>query len=98
MSSLHTPSDSSEQSAASVLRFRKRPVVIEAFRWDGDDVIGAHAFAGHHVRPLIDGNCTVYTLEGAVIARKGDWIIKGVQGGFYPCKPDIFEETYEPVA
>lgn len=41
---------------------------------------------------------TIPTLEGDHIARHGDWIIKGVQGEFYPCKPDIFEATYEPVA
>ena len=38
----------------------------------------------------------IWTLEGAHYAREGDWIIKGVQGEFYPCKPDIFEQTYEP--
>ena len=40
---------------------------------------------------------TIPTLEGDMIARHGDWIIKGVQGEFYPCRPDIFEATYEPV-
>lgn len=40
---------------------------------------------------------TIHTLEGDMLAREGDYIIKGVQGEFYPCKPDIFEQTYEPV-
>lgn len=44
-----------------------------------------------------DGTLTIRTLEGDMTANKGDWIIKGVQGEFYPCKPDIFAATYEPV-
>ena len=44
-----------------------------------------------------DGNLFIPTLEGTMTARPGDWIIKGIKGEFYPCKPDIFTETYEPV-
>src|SRR5690606_3184601 len=43
------------------------------------------------------GQLTIPTLEGTMIANPGDWIIKGIKGEFYPCKPDIFEATYEPV-
>ena len=50
-------------------------------------------------RCLLDGTwvCVIHTLEGEMIARPGDWIIRGVQGEFYPCKPDIFEQTYDTV-
>lgn len=78
-------------------RYRKKPVVIEAVQWTGDnfDVIHAWSGARHHgaLNVLI---IYIDTLEGTMHAEKDDWIIKGVQGEFYPCKPDIFEETYEP--
>lgn len=85
--------------------YRKKPVVIEARQfhggWSGDgrdlcDWIGrsAHWIAGNGDEP---GTLTVHTLEGAMTAIEGDYIIKGVQGEFYPCKPDIFAATYEAV-
>lgn len=80
-------------------QFRKKPVVIEARQtgqdYDEDcDILG---WCGGH--PLKESECLFYidTLEGAHYVRPGDWVIKGVQGEFYPCKPDIFEQTYEPV-
>jgi hypothetical protein len=79
------------------MKFRKRPVVIEAIQWTGSNVAEVDAFfddgetvAGAGTAIVID------TLEGAVTAQVGDWIIRGVAGKFYPCKPDIFEATYEP--
>lgn len=88
--------------------FRKRPVVIEAWLWDGTEATAsALAAAGLLVWPkvvwpeggtatdLYDANVTIRTLEGEMTASKGDWIIKGVKGEFYPCKPDIFAATYE---
>jgi hypothetical protein len=72
--------------------YRKKPVVIEAIQWDGN------------TEPIIDfcksaefrdGELYIQTLEGQMHASKGDFIIKGVQGEFYPCKPDIFNLTYE---
>ena len=60
-----------------VRKFRKKPVVIEAFQ--------------------TDCQLTIQTLEGCMTASPGDWIITGVNGEQYPCKPDIFEKTYEPV-
>lgn len=78
-------------------KFRKKPVVIEAVQWTGENIHVVLDFmrwrnAEHDtVRGL-----TIRTLEGTHHASPGDWIIKGVQGEFYPCKPDIFAATYEP--
>ena len=93
-------------------QFRKKPVVIEAVQftvtnwkeieeWTGDI---AHAGGNwkHYAagEPYLTANdspyLTVSTLEGKMTAVPGDWIIKGVKGEFYPCKPDIFEATYDP--
>lgn len=78
-------------------RFRKKPVVIEAIRFDGEnyDEIGHFVgFAGHIIGR--EKAIQIKTREGLMIASPGDWIIKGVAGEFYPCKPDIFDTTYEP--
>ena len=78
-------------------KFRKKPVVIEAIKWTGDNYEEIANFLGE-ARRLIPGNgLEIYTLEGIMSASIGDYIIKGVQGEFYPCKPDIFELTYEEV-
>jgi hypothetical protein len=85
-------------------RFRKRPVEIEAVRLAGDSVsdavqfVPSDQFAGGGVLPD-DGRffVDIKTLEGTMRAVEGDWIIRGVQGEFYPCKPDIFAATYEEV-
>ena len=82
-------------------RYRKRPVVIEAVRYDGTNGQAIRAWAGKNrlreVREMhAPTTLAIYTLEGVMRADVGDWIIRGVQGEFYPCKPDIFEETYEP--
>lgn len=77
--------------------FRKKPVVIEAVQWAGD-LGSAMAFISE---PFSVDDLTralyIPTLEGEMRADLGDWIIRGVKGEFYPCKPDIFEQTYEPV-
>jgi hypothetical protein len=90
------------------MQFRKRPVVIEARQINTLDYIGltdivkwcgatprdnAAVEAGAEDGPVM----TIHTLEGDHAAMDGDWIVKGVKGEFYPCKPDIFEATYEPV-
>jgi hypothetical protein len=85
-------------------KYRKKPVVIEAIQWDGTiDTLGQIELFMHE-GPSADytkGNknptIIIPTLEGDMIANVGDWIIKGVKGEFYPCKPDIFEKTYEKV-
>jgi hypothetical protein len=85
-------------------KFRKKPVVIEAMRFDGSNANDISAFMGKEIRLLGDDNpdaqerrLLIDTLEGQMIASYHDWIIKGVKGEFYPCKPDIFEATYEPI-
>lgn len=76
-------------------KFRKKPVVIEAVQWFKH---GDHAMVKHDPAPHVDRKYGwIDTLEGGHIVSPGDWIIKGVKGEFYPCKPDIFEQTYEPV-
>jgi hypothetical protein len=95
------------------VKFRKKPVVIEAVQWTGDnldemeqfthgqtyfgypDHIGASAVRGGYDP---ESHLWVHTLEGDLRAQIGDWIIKGVAGEFYSCKPDIFEQTYEPAS
>lgn len=82
-------------------KFRKKPVVIEAIQWTGENVAEVAEFLGLSVRPFridtVNGTVEISTLEGTMTASKDDYIIKGVQGEFYPCKPDIFEQTYETV-
>ena len=86
------------------MKFRKKPVVIEAIQYKGYMTDEIENFMG---KSLIkeskwgdDGGPVGYfvkTLEGtSYMLSKYDWIIKGVKGEFYPCKPDIFEQTYEP--
>lgn len=77
------------------MKFRKKPVVIEATQWFKD---GDHPMVDFHGQD--DTGRAMYsiqTLEGRHVVTPGDWIIRGVKGEYYPCKPDIFEMTYEPV-
>lgn len=80
------------------MRFRKKPVEIEAVLLtpltitEVEEFVGGDAAVDHK-----RGGLVIATLEGAMHASMGDWIIRGVQGEFYPCKPDIFEQTYERV-
>lgn len=78
------------------MRFRKKPVVIEAVQWTGENTDEMWAFAGANVSCGLP-EILVHTLEGTMCGLPGDWIIKGVKGEFYPCKPDIFAATYEAV-
>jgi hypothetical protein len=77
--------------------YRKKPVVIEAVEWTGHNgnVIGTFLEDGGATWSAQGDRIVINTLEGAMAADPGDWIIRGVQGEFYPCKPDIFEATYE---
>lgn len=75
-------------------KFRKKPVVIQAQRWDGDE------YSIRGLGPelsLVLGELYIHTLEGKMHVEVGDWIIKGVKNELYPCKPDIFDLTYESV-
>lgn len=82
------------------MKYRKKPVVINAVQIiEGNDQ-AILAFMEETSCPFeITDKYTVliHTLEGDMTANPGDWIIQGVKGEFYPCKPDIFEATYEPV-
>ncbi len=82
------------------MKYRKKPIVIEAILWDGEGITKALEFAAESGRGLQlyeDGGLAIETLEGTMRANVGDYIIKGVKNEIYPCKPDIFEETYEKV-
>ena len=95
------------------MKYRKKPVVIEAEKWTGHnhrdifDFLTNNEHKNDHMTTSgenfyidhnkVNGGLVIKTLEGEHIATIGDYIIKGVQGEFYPCKPDIFEETYEMV-
>lgn len=76
-------------------KFRKKPVVIEALQWTGENFLKMSEFCP--VVGATDTTLVIPTLEGNMRADMGDWIIKGVKNEFYPCKPDIFERTYDPV-
>lgn len=86
------------------MKYRKKPVIIEAIQFEdnSDRIIEIHEFmGGDTIRVNYEDENNPYlkieTLEGIMKASVGDYIIKGVNGEFYPCKPDIFEKTYERV-
>jgi len=85
-------------------KFRKKPVVIEAVQWNGKTLADAMKFCANNDLPRFNvggikglSGLIIPTLEGDHVAEQGHWIIKGVKGEYYPCKPDIFKLTYEPV-
>lgn len=83
-------------------KFRKKPVVIEAMRWSDDhgknDVRLLDWLRANAVAYVWEGwDLAIPTLEGTMKVSKGDWVIRGISGEFYPCKPDIFAATYEEV-
>lgn len=83
-------------------KYRKKPVEITAVQWDGRSATISQLapFENATEPPTVShskGTLDITTLEGVMTAEIGDWIIKGVQGEIYPCKPDIFEQTYEAV-
>lgn len=89
------------------MKFRKKPVVVEAEQFLPNDesidkvmALASQSSRQVQVTRMPDGQCTmrITTLEGVMEASIGDWIIRGVQGEVYPCKPDIFYATYERVS
>jgi hypothetical protein len=80
-------------------KYRKKPVEIEAVRWTCSNISEVKRFMNNAVMAFNEQNLkiSIKTLEGVITASPYDYIIKGVKGEFYPCKPDIFEETYEEV-
>lgn len=90
------------------MKFRKKPVVIDAMQWRGPQ-IGAIDYGvefddwlvanqGERKCKYRGDTVVIPTLEGEMTAQPGDWIIRGVKGELYPCKPDIFAATYEPAS
>jgi hypothetical protein len=78
------------------MRFRKKPIVIEAEQWfPGKTIDGV--CAANYSDPAFNGYYYIETLEGKMIVSPGDWVITGIKGEKYPCKPAIFEATYEAV-
>lgn len=81
-----------------IKQYRKKPVVITAVLLDDDvDLKDVMEWCGGTVADHDDTSVLIETLEGVMKANKGDYIIRGVKGEFYPCKPDIFEASYEEV-
>lgn len=89
-------------------KYRKKPVIIEAVQWNGENFDECMNFMGetcgnkvayedYKELCLSSKEIIIHTLEGDMIASKGDYIIKGINGEFYPCKPDIFTKTYEEI-
>lgn len=80
-----------------VSRFVKRPVVIEAMQWDGEnETLNLLAkFINKDINLDIESKFVIHTLEGDMTVSLFDWIIKGVKGEFYSCKPEIFLQTYD---
>lgn len=85
-------------SKEPALKFRKKPVVIEAVQYRDSMRKEDKLPEGVQIVSFAGGDFpAVQTLEGVMRVSDGDWIIRGVKGEYYPCKPDIFEATYEPV-
>ena len=85
------------------MKFRKKPVVIDAIQWTGDNAeeVQTFLFNGHPYAAdgWVKGQYVeIGTLEGLMVASIGDWIVRGVKGEHYPCKPDIFQATYGPAS
>jgi len=76
-------------------KYRKKPIVVDVFQWLMDDVPEWITSAIRANKINFDLRMIISTPEGEMLASPGDYIIKGVKGELYPCKPDIFEQTYE---
>lgn len=81
------------------MKFRKKPVVVEAFQWTGDEsCLPFWCWDNDGISfNSQDDTMAIDTLEGTMIAQKGSWILRGIKGELYPVRDDIFHETYERV-
>ena len=83
-------------------RYRTKPCEIEAVEWNGSNISEINDFAGNSILWMKDTNgqtiLEIYTLEGIMLANIGDFIIRGLRGEYYPCKPDVFHKKYELIA
>ncbi|MEG1310473.1 MAG: hypothetical protein RR942_06580 [Romboutsia sp.] len=73
-------------------KYRKKPVIIEAIIWTGDNLLEVLGFASTSYLDSDNYTLRIETLEGDMVANRGDYIIKGVNGEFYPCKSEIFKK------
>ena len=81
-----------------IKKFRKKPIVIEAIQWKGNNKEEIDKFVGKQLDYInADTDLIIPTLEGNMVAHIFDWIIRGIVGECYPCDPDIFKETYDEV-
>jgi len=80
-----------------IQKYRKKPVVIEAVKWTGDNWSEIHNWMNevHQNGNRKLNDIFIYTLEGVMVADLGDYIIKGIKNEFYPCKSDVFCLSYE---
>lgn len=78
-------------------KYVRKPVVIDAVQWTGENIQEILDFAGKAVLTIMKKNqpFQIQTLEGKYTVSVGDWVIRGVKGEYYPCKPDIFKLTYK---
>ncbi len=83
------------QGDDEIMKYRKKPVVIEAIQWTGFNLAEIVSFVGEDYSVKPNDDLMIKTLQGELHATANDWIIKGVKGEFYPCKPDIFKATYD---
>lgn len=80
-------------------KFKKKPVFVEAFQLthkNAEEIIQWIKNSNPHVYYGLDGNIRIWTSQGPVTVNRWDWVIHGVSGEFYSCKPDTFEKRYEP--
>jgi hypothetical protein len=81
-----------------VARYRKKPVEVEAIQYTGDNAQEIGRFAGLDASVMgRERALVIHSLEGTMHVSTGDYVIRGVSGEHYPCKPDIFHKTYDPV-
>lgn len=79
-----------------IKKYRKKPIIIEAIQYTGNNIDEVKHFCEKTIR-FNDGNLVIGTLEGLMRVLKNDYIIKRVNGEFYPCRPDVFFKTYEEI-
>ena len=81
------------------MKYMKKLIIVDAVQWTGNNIEEIKSFLDENggEYTITDNGFVINTLEGNMLASLGDYIIKGIHGEFYPCKPDIFKETYEEV-
>ena len=78
------------------MRNKTKPCEIEATKWTGRNVKEILRFVKNESAVITNGVLIIKTLEGDMVASAGDYIIRGLRGEYYPCKPDVFQKKYEP--